>query len=184
MVVEAASIGHHGAVAAGLELAVPRLPAVEDVVQHTGSPGFGQELGAEADQPAGRYPVVEADPARSVVDHLRHGSLAQRQELGHDAEIVVGHVDRHPLHRLEDLAVDLAGDHLWLPDRQLEAFTPHRLDQHGQLQLAAAEDFPQVGPIGRCDPDGDVADQFGVEAVLQQAGGELGAVGTRQAATC
>ena len=80
---------------------------------------------------------------------------------------------RDPLHRLVHLAVDLAGDHLGLADRQLEALAAHGLDQHGQLQLAAAEHLPHVGPVGGADPDGDVADQLGVEARLEQPGGQL-----------
>ena len=159
---------------------MPRLPAVEDVVEDAGAPGLGQELGAEPDQAAGRDPVVEAHPARPVVDHLEHGALAQRQQLGHDAEILVGHVDADPLHRLVHLAVDLPGDDLRLAHRELEALAPHRLDQHGQLELAAAEHLPHVGALGRGHPDGHVADQLGVQAGLEQPGRQLRAVRARQ----
>ena len=155
---------------------MPGLPAVEHVVEDARAPGLGQELGAEPDEAAGRHPVVEAHPARPVVDHFEHGALAQRQQLGDHAEILVGHVDAHPLHRLVHLAVDLAGDDLRLAHRQLEALAPHGLDQHGQLQLAASEHLPHVGALGRGHPDGHVADELGVQAGLEQAGRQLRAV--------
>ena len=127
---------------------MPGLPAVEDVVEHAGAAGLGHELGAEADQAAGRDPVVHPDPAGAVVDHLDQRALAQGHQLGHHAEVVVGDIDGHPLHRLVELAVDLPGDDLGLAHGELEAFAAHGLDQDGQLQLAAALDLPGVGPLG------------------------------------
>ena len=64
-----------------------------------------------------------------------------------------------------ELAVDLAGDHLRLTRGQLEALAAHHLQQHDQLQLAAALHLPGVGPLGVADADRDVADQLGVEPV-------------------
>ena len=67
------------------------------------------------------------------------------------AEVLLGRVDGQPLHRLVDLAVDLAGDHLRLADGQLEALAAHLLDQDRQRQLAAALHLPGVGTLGRED---------------------------------
>ena len=106
------------------------------------------------------HEVLEPHPAGAVVDHLLHAALAQRQHLGDDAEEVLGHVDRQPLDRLVQLAVDLARDHLRLADRQLEALAAHRLDEHRELQLAAALDLPGVGPLGVEHADRHVADQL------------------------
>ena len=131
-----------------LQVAGPRLPAVEDVVHQPGAARLGQELGAEADQPARRHQVLQAHPAGRVVDHLLHPPLAHRERLGDDADVVLGHVDRQSLHRLVGGAVDLAGDDARLPRGQLEALAAHRLQQHHQLQLAAALDLPGVGPLG------------------------------------
>ena len=164
----------------GAQVTVPGLPPVEDVVEDAGAAGLGQELGAEADETAGGDAIVEAHPPGTVVDHLEHGPLAQGEQLGHDAEILVGHVDADALHRLVHLAVDLSRHDLRLADRELEALASHRLDQHGELQLAAAEDLPHVGPLGRPDADGDVPDQLGVEPRLEQAGRHLVAVQTGQ----
>ena len=109
--------------------------------------------------------------------------MAQGQQLGDHAQVVVGDVDGHPLHGLVDLAVDQPGHHLGLAHGELEALAAHGLDQHGQLELAAALDLPGVGSLGGRDPQRDVADQFGVESPLHQPGRELGAVGARQRAT-
>ena len=59
------AVGHERAGRARAQVARPRLPAVEDVVQEAGAAGLGEELGAEADQPARRDEVLHAHPARS-----------------------------------------------------------------------------------------------------------------------
>ena len=99
--------------------------------------------------------------------------LRAGQHLGDGADVLLGHVDRQPLDRLVHLAFDLAGDDARLAGGQLEALAPHHLQQHDQLQLAAALDLPGVGPLGVVDPDRDVADQLGVEPVADLAGGQL-----------
>jgi len=52
-------------------------------------PGVGEELGAEPMSPW-PGPCSRSAPSLSVVDHLEHGALAQRQQLGDHAEILVG----------------------------------------------------------------------------------------------
>jgi len=66
------------------------------VVEDGGAAGLGEQLGAEADEAARRHHVVEAHPAAAVVHHLVEPSLARREELRDRAEVLVGHVDRHP----------------------------------------------------------------------------------------
>ncbi len=119
------------------------------MVQHAGASRLGQELGAEPDEPSRRNPVVEPYPARAVIHHLDHRALAKCEQLGHDPEIVVWDVDGHHLHRLVNLAVDLAGEHLRFTDRELEALTPHGLHEHRQLELPAALDLPDLRALGR-----------------------------------
>ncbi len=74
------------------------------------------------------------------------------------------------------LAVDLAREDLRLADGELEALAPHQLDEDRELQLAAALDLPDLGPLGVADAQGDVADQLLVEPVAHLAGGQLAAV--------
>ena len=90
--------------------------------------------------------------------------------------MLLGDVDRQPLDRLVHLAVDLAGEDPGLAGGQLEAFAAHQLQQHDELQLAAALDLPGVRPLGVEDADRDVADQLGVEAVADLARGQFGAL--------
>ena len=158
------------------DLSLPRLPAIEDVVDQPGAAGFGEELGAEPDQPARGDDVFHPHPAGAVVDHLLHAALAQRQQLRDHADELLGRVDAHPLDRLVELAVDLAGDDLGLADGHLEALTAHHLDQHRQRQLAAALHLPDVGALGHDDPQRDVADELAVQSRLELRGGQLVAV--------
>ena len=146
---------------AGADLAGPRLHPLEHVVDEAGAAGLGEQLGAEPDQAPRRHEVLEAHPAGAVVDDLLHAALAQGEQLGDDAEVLLGDVDGDPVDRLVDHAVDLAGEHLGLAHGQLEALAAHHLDQHGELQLAAALHLPGVGPLGGQHPDADVADQLG-----------------------
>ncbi len=143
------------------------------MVHEPGAAGLGQELGAEADQPTGGHLVLHPDPAGAMVDHLFEASLADRQQLGERAEVLLGSVDGEPLDRFVPLAVDLPGDDLWLADGQLEALPAHQLHQDRQRQLPAALDLPGVRPFGWQHPDGDVADQFGIQPVTQQPRGQL-----------
>ena len=158
--------------------------ALVHVVQQRRAPGLGEQLGPEADQPPGGHEELEAHPARPVVHDLLHAPLAQGEELGHDAEEVLGDVDGHPVDRLVDHAVDLAGQHLRLADRQLEALPPHHLDEHRELELPPALHLPGVGPLGGQHPDRHVADQLGVETGLHLAGGEELRPPARPAARC
>ena len=143
----AAAVGDERAGRPRAQLARPRLPAVEDVVEQAGAARLGEELGAEADQAARGHEVLHPHPAGAVVDHLLEPALAQREQLRDHADVVVGHVDRQPLDRLVRLAVDLAREHLRLADGELEALAAHQLDEHGELQLAAALDLPRVRPL-------------------------------------
>ena len=103
-------------------------------------------------------------PAGAVVDERLRPALAQREELGDDAEVLLGHVDRDALDRLVHLAVDDPRHDLRLADGELEALAPHLLDQHRELQLAAALHLPGVRPLGREHAQRDVADELGLRA--------------------
>ena len=75
------------------------------------------------------------------------------------------------------LAFDLPHEHLRLADRHLEAFAPHDLGEHRELELAAALDLPGIGTEGGEDAERDVADELLVEALLHLARGQLVAFG-------
>ncbi len=78
-----------------------------------------------------------------------------------------------PLERLVAVAVDLADDDLGPADLQLVALPAHRLDEHGQLELASPGHLDDVGRAGLVDPDRDVAQDLAVEALAKVAGGEV-----------
>ena len=63
----------------------------------------------------------------------------------------------------------LPGQHLRLPDRQLETLAPHQLDEHRELQLAPPLHLPRIGAGRREDAQGHVADQLLVEPALDLA---------------
>ena len=69
-------VGHQRSGGARWDGAVPGLPAGKQVVHDAGALGVGQELRAEADQPARRNPEFQAHAAAAVVHHLRHRAFA------------------------------------------------------------------------------------------------------------
>ena len=127
-------------------------------------------------RPRAGHALLHAHPAVAVVDHLLHAALAQCEELGDDADVVLGQVDRHALERLVQRPVDVAREHLRLADGQLEALAAHELDEHRELQLAAALDLPGVGPLGVLHAQGHVADELLLQTRLDLPRGELAAV--------
>src|SRR5206468_4054575 len=66
----AGAVGDQGAVLTVGDLALPGVPAVEQVVEKPGAPRVGEELGAVADEAAGGDPIFEPDAAGAVVYHL------------------------------------------------------------------------------------------------------------------
>ena len=164
-----AAVGDQRAGRARAQLAVPRLVALEHVVQLAGAARLGHELGAEPDQPARRHEVLHPDPAGAVVHHVLHAALAEREQLADHAEVVLGRVDRDALHRLLQLAVHRPRDDLRLADGELEPLAAHHLDEDGELELAAALDLPHLGALGVEHADRDVADQLLVQAALRSS---------------
>ena len=152
---------------------MPWLVLVEDVVQQTGSTGFGEELGAETDQATGRDDVLHPNPTGAVIDHLFHTAFTKGHQLGNNAEIILGDIDGEMLHRLVHLAVDNAGDDLRLAHGELEAFTTHDFHENRQLEFASTLNLPRVRAVSWLKADGDVTDEFGVQPVLHQACGQL-----------
>ena len=118
--------------------------------------------------------------------HVRHLPLALAQHLDDDAAVRLGHLDVDFLHRLERLAGVrvLVQDHFGRADLELVALAAHRLDQDGQVQLAAAADQEGVGGVGRLDAQRDVALHSAVQALLQLAAGDPGALAARRTARC
>ena len=124
----------------------------------------GQELRAEADQPARGNAELEPHAAAAVVHHLRHHAAcasptcAMTTPWKSSGTSMTSSSTGSTL-----LAVDLLGDDLRPRHLQLEALAPHHLDQDRQLQLAAADDLHLLGRVGRLDADRDVAEQLLVE---------------------
>mgnify|MGYP003694780515 CR=1 FL=1 len=114
-------------------------------------------------RPRDGHAELEPDTSRVVVLHARHDALAGRQELRDDADVVLRDVDEERLHRLHQLAVLLASDDRRLRDLQLVALAAHGLDQHGELELAAAGDPQRVGRAGLLDPQAHVLARLGKE---------------------
>src|SRR4030095_8291598 len=61
-------------------------------------------------------------------------------------------------------------------DRQFEAFAAERLDQHAELELAAAGDFEGVAALSLADVNGDVALGLALQPVADDAALDLVAV--------
>src|SRR6185295_9802661 len=114
------------------------------------------EVRAEADQSARWHRVLDADAAAADVIHAHHHGAAHAEQLGDDADVLLGHVYQEQLHRFFDHAVALAYDRRRLRHLDLVALAAHGLDQDGELQLAATEDAERVGRGPVLDAQADV----------------------------
>ena len=162
----ASAIGDEAAGRTSSRLAVPRLPALEDVVHDPRPARLGEELGTEADQPAGRHEVLHTGPACAVVDHLLHPALPERKQLRDDADVVLRDVDGDPFDRLVLLAIEHARQHLRLAHGELEPLAPHDLDEDGELELSAPLYLPDIGARRRLHAQRDVPDELALERAI------------------
>ena len=89
-------------------------------------------------------------------------------------------VDDHFLDRLEGLAVLLAQNHARAADGELETLAAHVLDQHCELQFAAARDLERVAVGAGRDADRDIAFGFAQQALADDAGLDLVALAAGQ----
>ena len=145
-------------------------------MQQRGAASGRHQQRAEADQAAAGALEGDDRAAGIAAAEIGDAALARRELLGDGADVLVGNVAHAALLRLELLAVDFLGDHLGPADLQLVALAAHRLDEHRQLQLAAAGDLDDVGRAGLEQLDRHVAEQLSVQPVDQVAAGEVLAV--------
>jgi hypothetical protein len=97
-----------------------------------------------ADQAARRRREGEAGLAAARRAHVGHLALALRHLLDDRAGELVVDVDDHRLIGLLAAIGAVAEEDARAADRKLEALAAHRLDQHAELQLAAAGDLEGV----------------------------------------
>ncbi|CCV04643.1 hypothetical protein MESS2_1340046 [Mesorhizobium metallidurans STM 2683] len=176
-------VGDQHAVGAARQFALVGLIGMEQPVHHGGAARIGQQFRLVADQAARRR--VEDDAlavaaGRAQLDHL---GLALRHFLDDDAGMLLVDVDDDFLDRLQQFAiVALLHDDARPRHGDLEALAAHRLDQHGQLQFAAAGDEEGI-LVGRfLDLQRDIALGFAQQAVADDAAGHLVAFGAGQRA--
>ena len=137
--------------------------------------GIGHELAAVAEQAAAGHGELQAHAIHA--GHVVHHAAAAADLLDDRAGIFAGHVADHLLHRLHLVAVLVVLDeHLRLGHLELIALAAHVLNEHGQVQLAAAADAEGIRRVGLLHAQGDVGFQLAHQARAQVAGGDVGAL--------
>ena len=161
-----ASRGDQGAVARGADGPQPWLVAQQEAGHRAVALGQGQEGVAEANQPARGDVVLQAHVAAAVMVHVRHARLAQRARFSLMAPMYCSRVSmtRCSTGSVAWPSIVLAGDDLGARDLELVALAAHRLDQHGEMQFAAAGDDEFVGAGAIIDAQADIGLQLAIEA--------------------
>ena len=108
-----------------------------------------------------------------MVGHGLHATLALSHQLGDRAEVFLGDINGHTFHGLAAHALDGLGDDLRLTNGEFEAFTAHLLNKNCQSEFATSLNFPCIGTLGGQDSNGNVTDQFAIQAILHLACGHL-----------
>ena len=139
---------------------------------HAGAARQRQEFTLESDQATRRNPVFDAHAALAVRLHVLQLAAAAA-EFFHDAALMgFLDIDGEQLVGLKLDAVGLLEDYARAGDGQFVAFAAHVLQQDGQVQFAAAGDEEDIG-VGRVfDAQGDIGEQFLVEAFADLAAGD------------
>ena len=101
------------------------------------APGRGEEGLAEAEHAPGRYDVGRVHDAGFAIAYVGESATALAEHFTHRAHVVRWHLDVHLLEGLVPALGRLAIDNLRLADGELVALAAHRLDEDGQVQLAA-----------------------------------------------
>src|SRR5690606_24352119 len=153
---------------------------IEHVIEQAGAGRDGQVLGPEADQASRGNAVFEAHASTPVPHHAQQLAAPLREPAHHRPLTLLGEVDRHALPRRVDLAVDAALDHGRPRYRELVALAPHRLDQHGEMELAAPRHAKLVRVLGGLDAQRDVVLRLLLEARANLTAREVLAFASRE----
>ena len=145
---------------------------VEHVEQQARALGQGAELGLETDQAARRDFIVQPHAPAAVRLHVLQLALAHAQAIHHAALVHFLDVHHQLLDRLHLLAVDFLDDDFRARHGQLVAFAAHVLDQHRQVQLAAAGDQELVGVGAFLDLQRHVVQRLALEPLADLARGD------------
>ncbi len=113
-----------------------------------GAARIGEQLPAQADQPARRNAEFHSHAPGIVVHHFHHFAAPAAQRFDHDAGEGFRAVHHQQFQRLHALPVFLAHHDLRLSHHQLVALAPHRFDQNRELQFAAGQHAKRIG--GSC----------------------------------
>ena len=132
------------AVLPALDRALIGAVLLEQPVHDAGAARVGEELAMIADQAARRGGEGQPRLAAARRAHVGHLALALRHLLDDRARMLVVDVDDDRLIGLLAAVGAVAEEDARAADRKLEALAPHRLDQHAELELAAAGDLEGV----------------------------------------
>src|SRR5664279_6612832 len=147
-------------------MSMPRLVAVEDMIEKARPLGIGEKLGPEAYQAARGYPELQPYPAVAIVLHLLHFSLSHACLLGNDTHKFFRYIYHEQLHWFVQFAFYFFGDCFRHRHRKFVSFPPHHFNQYGKLKLSPAHNLERIGVI-EFDPYGDIVKELLLEPLAQ-----------------
>ena len=139
-------------------------PAFKQGVQERRAARVGQQLPAQADQAARRNREFHAHPSGAVVDHFAEFAAPASQRLHHHANKVFRTIHHQSLEGFKFLAVFLAHHDFRLADHQFVTLAAHGFNQDGELQFAARKHAKHIGGFRIDDAQGNVGEQFFLQA--------------------
>ena len=122
------------------------------------------EFGAVSEEATGRDKILNAHTGADKV-HLNEIAAALTQLFNDRADIFLRHVQRHTLHRLALLTVDLLIEHARVGAAKLVALAAHGLDEYRKMHFTASGYTEVVGRVAVADAQRHVLEQLAVEAV-------------------
>ena len=162
--------GDEGTVDPHLDVALVGLVVLEAMRNDGLTLGGGEQVRPQAHQAARRDLELQERPVATWF-HPHESSLAAGGKLDGRAHKLLGNLDGEFFDRLAALAANGLVQHLGLAHLQFEALAAHRLDEHGQMQDAAAVNHEGIGIQARLDTEGEILLKLLLQAFLDVAGG-------------
>jgi len=134
--------------------------------------GVGQKLRTEPDQTTRRNDEFQPQISRQL-DHVHHFRPLRSQLFHHRAHEFRRNIDREKLQRFALLPFDFLENDLRLTHREFITLAAHRLDQHRQMQFAAATNLESVRAVRFFDAQTDVGFLFFHQPFPQMPGGDI-----------
>ena len=150
------------------------------MAHQAGTAGQGHKFTLETDQAACRNVVFQTGTTVTVAFHIGQFATAAAEFFHDRALVFIWHIHSQIFVRLAFLTVNFTEYHARFADCQFKAFAAHVFQQNGQVQFATTGNAEYISVGSIFNTQGNVGQQFFLQAVADLAGSHEFAFSTGQ----